>query len=87
MPDASPLIENQLLTALPADVYQNLLPHLEKVTLTRSQVLYEAGDPINDVYFPHRARLSIISKLRNGHSIDVGMVGGEGMASTSVFMG
>ena len=87
MSDTSPLIENQLLAALPSDIYQRLLPHLEMVTLTLRQVLYEAGDPINDVYFPHRALLSIISKLRDARFVEVGMVGGEGMASTSAFMG
>jgi len=88
MPDNSPLIENQLLAALSADIYQRrLLPHLEKVSLTLRQALYDAGDPINDVYFPHQALLSLISKLKGGYSVEVGMVGGEGMVSTSAFMG
>ena len=87
MADTTPPIENQLLAALPSDIYQRLLPHLEKVTLKLRDVLYEAGDPIDYVYFPHRALLSLVSKFKGGHSIEVGMVGGEGMVSTSVFMG
>jgi CRP-like cAMP-binding protein len=87
MSDTSPLIENQLLAALPSDIYQRLLPHSEKITLKLKQVLYEAGDPIDDVYFPHKSLLSLVSKLKNGRSVEVGMVGGEGMASTAAFMG
>ena len=87
MSDTSPHIRNQLLAALPADVYLRLQPHLEKVTLKLRQVLYEAGDPINDVYFPHLALLSIVSNLKGGYSVEVGMVGGEGIVSTSAFMG
>jgi CRP-like cAMP-binding protein len=87
MSDSNPLIQNKLLAALPTDIYGRLQPHLEKVTLTLKQVLYEAGGQINDVYFPHRSLLSLISKLRNGHSIEVGMAGGEGMVSPAAFMG
>ena len=80
-------IENRLLAALPADIYQRLLPHLETVTLKLRQVLYEAGDSVNYVYFPNRALLSLVSTMNNGHCAEVGMVGSEGMAPTAAFLG
>ena len=87
MPDTATPIENRLLAALPADIYQHLLPHLEKIKLELRQVLYEAGDAINYVYFPNNALLSLVLKMRNGNSAEVGMVGNEGMVGTSAFMG
>jgi CRP-like cAMP-binding protein len=87
MPDLSPHIENRLLAALPTVDYQRLLPHLEKVSLKLKQVLYEAGDVIDYVYFPNKALISLVSRMKNGTSAEVGMVGCEGMVSPSVLMG
>jgi CRP-like cAMP-binding protein len=87
MPDLNPHIENRLLAALPIEDYQRLLPHLEKVTLNLRQVLYEAGETIDYVYFPGKALISLVSKMKNGLSAEVGMIGYEGMVGTSVFMG
>ena len=87
MPDTAPPLENRLLAALPADIYRRLHPHLERITLKLKQVLYEEGDVIDYVYFPNNALISLVSKMKNGTSAEVGMVGSEGMVSTSVFMG
>jgi hypothetical protein len=82
MSDTSPL-QNQLLAALPADIYQRLQPHIEKGTLKLKEVLYEPGDPITSVYFPYKGLLSLVSKMRNIRSMEVGMVGNEGMVGTA----
>jgi CRP-like cAMP-binding protein len=87
MPDTAPPLGNRLLAALPADIYRRLLPQLEKITLKLRQVLYEEGDVINYVYFPNQALISLVSKMKNGTSAEVGMVGSEGMVSTAVLMG
>jgi CRP-like cAMP-binding protein len=79
--------ENQLLAALPADIYKRILPHLETVELKLRQVLYEAGDAVTHAYFPNNSLISLVSKMRNGHSAEVGMVGNEGIVGTSAFMG
>lgn len=70
---------NQLLAALPAEDYQRLLPHLDLVTLTSQQVLYELGEPIFQVYFPNRSIISLINTMEDGATIEVGLVGREGM--------
>lgn len=87
MPKPAPPVENRLLAALPTDIHQRLRPHLEPVTLKLRQILYETGDPLNYVYFPHQSLLSLVSLLKNGYSVEVGMVGNEGMVSISAFMG
>ncbi|MBW4471885.1 MAG: hypothetical protein KME45_15980 [Stenomitos rutilans HA7619-LM2] len=40
----------RLLAALPKADYDRLQPHLELVTLSLQQSIYEANDPIADVY-------------------------------------
>ncbi len=44
--------QNRLLAALPAEDYQRLVAHLEYVELSSAQVVCEAGEPIEYVYFP-----------------------------------
>jgi CRP-like cAMP-binding protein len=78
--------ENRLLVALPADEYERLLPHLEKVSLPLRDVLYEAHGPIPYVYFPLIGVVSLVI-MDGGFTIEVGLIGNEGMVGTPVFLG
>ncbi len=83
----SSLPENQLLAALPAQEYQRLLPHLEFVPLLLEQVIYEAEETIKYVYFPHQALVSLVSTTEDGSTVEVGIVGNDGMVGLPVFLG
>jgi CRP-like cAMP-binding protein len=82
-----PQIENHLLAALPAEDYQRLSPHLEPVELHHGQILYRAGGVIDYVYFPSKSMVSLISQLSDGSSVEIGIVGYEGMAGVSSVLG
>jgi CRP-like cAMP-binding protein len=83
---AGPIL-NRLLAALPRKEYQRLLPELEEVTLTFSDVLYQAGDAIRHVYFPNDSIISLLAEVGTSSTLEVGIVGNEGMAGLNVFMG
>jgi CRP-like cAMP-binding protein len=78
--------DNQLLAALSIEDYQRLAPHLELVTLRPQQVLYEVGEPILNVYFPNRSIISLINTMEDGATIEVGLVGREGMVGIPVIL-
>ena len=78
---------NQLLAFLPQDEYQRLVPHLESVSLSLGQVLYEPAEIIEYIYFPKQAAVSLVSLLENGSTTEVGMVGKEGIIGYPVFLG
>lgn len=78
---------NKLLAALPEDDYQRLVPHLEKVSLTKGQVIYEVGEPIEKVYFPTQGIISLVSITENGATSEIGLIGYEGMVGLPVFLG
>ena len=78
---------NRLLAMLPKNEYKRLLPSLKTVDLVLGDVLYEPGDVIKYVYFPNDSIVSLISELTETSSLEVGMVGNEGMAGLAVFMG
>jgi CRP-like cAMP-binding protein len=79
--------QNQLLAALPELAWQRWRPHLEPVTLTLGQVLYESGDTLGHVYFPTTAIVSLLYVMENGASAEIAVVGLEGMVGVSLFMG
>lgn len=78
---------NRLLATLPKNEYTRLLPKLKTVKLVLGEELYVSGDTIKYVYFPNDSIISLISELSETSWLEVGMVGNEGMAGLSVFMG
>jgi CRP-like cAMP-binding protein len=80
-------ITNRLLAILPKHEYQRLLPQLEHVALTFAEVIYEPGASMRHVYFPNDSIVSLVAEVADSATLDVGLVGNEGMAGISVFMG
>ena len=85
-PISSPL-DNHILEALPDDVKDRLFPHLTEVALKRGEVLYEAGAPLRQVYFPTDCIVSLLYVLENGASAEMSVVGKEGAIGVSMFIG
>ena len=80
-------IQNSLLAALPRKSYLQLLPGLAPVELVFGKVLYEAGDPIRDVYFPTQSLVSLLTLVEGHLALEVGMVGREGMVGVPLVLG
>ena len=79
--------ENQLLAALPDEDRERLLPNLRRVPLALGDVLYEADERIQYVYFPTSGVVSVLCTTDDGASIEAATVGREGMAGIPVFLG
>jgi CRP-like cAMP-binding protein len=78
--------ENRLLVALPRAEHDRLLPHLEKVSLPLRDILYEANGPIAHVFFPLNCVISLVI-MDGGFTLEVGIIGNEGMVGTPFFLG
>jgi CRP-like cAMP-binding protein len=78
---------NRLLAALPKDEYQRLLPKLEPFPLAFGEVIYEFGDPIRNVYFPISGIISLLAAVDDRSTLEVGIVGREGMVGLPAFLG
>ena len=75
---AFPNVRNRLLQALSAEEFGRLGPKLRPVHLVRGEVLYNAGDRAESVYFPLSGVVSLLSTTESGEVVEVGMVGNEG---------
>jgi CRP-like cAMP-binding protein len=80
-------IRNSVLGALLATQYDRVLPKLEHVTLQAGQTLYRAEQEIEDVYFPEQAVVSMIDSMDDGRTVEVGIIGREGIVGLNVFLG
>jgi CRP-like cAMP-binding protein len=78
---------NRLLAALPKDEYRRLSPGLELFPLVFGEVIYEPSDLIRYVYFPTSGVISLLAAVEDRATLEVGLVGREGMVGLPAFMG
>jgi CRP-like cAMP-binding protein len=78
---------NRFLASLPKDACDWLRPYLEPVDLPLRKILYEAGQPIEHVYFPGSGMISLVIRLEDGAAVEAGVVGREGLIGISGVLG
>ena len=83
----SPPIANKLLAALPKKEYQALQSRLEETPLVFEEFIYRPNELISDVYFPNSGIISLLAGVNAHGTLEVGLVGNEGMLGLSVFLG
>lgn len=78
---------NHLLRTIPRREYDLLLPHLELVELPQRLILHEAGEKIEFAYFPNEGLASLVVLTSDGRSVEVAIVGREGVVGTPLAVG
>ncbi len=79
-------IENALIARLPPRELAELRPHLQRVTLVQGQAIYEAGAPVEEVYFVENGLVSLIADTGDGGQVEVGMTGRDGVAGVAALL-
>jgi CRP-like cAMP-binding protein len=83
MQRSSSALQNLLLAALPADDLELLTPHFAQVELDRGKLLYDPGDRVDAIYFPHDGVISLMTLMENGAAIESATIGREGALGLS----
>lgn len=78
---------NRLLAAVPAADRRRMQERMEPVKFDLRQPVYEPGKPIEYVYFPLTAVISMLAVMDDGQAVEVATMGNEGMAGLPVFLG
>lgn len=86
-PFLRPPLRNRILAALPREESERLRPRQVSVNLAKGRVLHHAGDPVRHLYFPTGGMVSLISTGRDGASVEVGMIGDEGVVGVASLLG
>jgi CRP-like cAMP-binding protein len=86
LPSSQPC-DNRLLDLLSTDEYRPLAPYLEKVDLNIKDTIGERGQPIQYIFFPCTAVLSVLNLMLDGQAVEVGTIGNEGFYGIDVLIG
>lgn len=70
--------DNRLLAAMPAEAIRLLSADLKEKTFKQGAVLQEAGEPIEQIYFPQSGMISLVVVTQDGGAIEAATVGREG---------
>jgi CRP-like cAMP-binding protein len=79
--------QNLTLLALPPRELAVLEPHLEYVDLPQHQILHEPGARIDFAYFLNQGLVSLVILTADGKSVEVALVGREGIVGTPLAVG
>lgn len=77
---------NAVLHAIPPEELRRLLPQMEQVEFATRQVIYQAGEAINAVYFPTSALMSLQLSTADGETVELATVGREGFTGLSAIL-
>jgi CRP-like cAMP-binding protein len=77
---------NHLLAALPSVDYHRLVPDLVRRKVKPGDILHRQGQRLDRVLFPETAICSLIQTLDEGRSVEVAMIGDEGMVGIGVVL-
>jgi CRP-like cAMP-binding protein len=84
---AGKAVSNLILLSLPDKEFNLLRPHLEPVDLPQHKILHEPGEKIDFAYFLNDGMTSLVALSHDGRSVEVGIVGKEGMVGMSLSAG
>lgn len=88
MPETHPYAgPNRLLAAMPRDEFCRYFSHLTPTHLEQRKVIHESGVPVREVYFIERGVASVLTVMADGSTIEVGMVGCEGLLGVTSVLG
>jgi CRP-like cAMP-binding protein len=76
-------MKNFLLSLLSPSDLKRLEPHLKPMRFEQHHALFEADQQIRHVYFPTSAVVSLVTALSTGESIEVAMIGLDGVVGAS----
>jgi CRP-like cAMP-binding protein len=79
-------IRNRLLQQLDRQDAAALQSALQHIKLEYGKVLYQAGQPIEFVYFPLAGVISMVKTMSDGSAAEVATIGNEGMAGSPVLI-
>jgi CRP-like cAMP-binding protein len=78
---------NRLLAALPSSDLRRMLTGCETVELAFADVLYTPRESLSHVYFPTTSFISLVMPVDDSASLEVGLIGNEGMFGIPLVLG
>jgi CRP-like cAMP-binding protein len=78
---------NRLLDVLSPSAFARLRAHLQPCVMHSGETIHNPGHAAEYVYFPICGVISVVATMSNGASVEIAMIGREGMFSISAILG
>ena len=78
---------NRILASLSPGDFGSLAPHLDPVAFKVRHVFFRPHEPIETVVFPESGFASVVATTESGRSLEVGIIGREGVIGVPVIFG
>src|ERR1700722_9744175 len=78
---------NGILASLSPEDFESLAPHLNPLTFNVRYVFFRPHEPIETVVFPESGFASVVATTESGRSLEVGIIGREGVIGVPVIFG
>jgi CRP-like cAMP-binding protein len=72
---------------MPDNEYRIVRPHLEYLALPSHLTLHEPSERLKFLYFPNAGLISLIVPMKDGQTVEAGVVGFEGAAGIAIAVG
>ena len=76
-------MDNLWLAALDAEDRRRIEPHLAERALVQGETLYDAGQPVDEVWFPLRGVVSLMTLLDDDKMVETAAIGREGLVGVT----
>jgi CRP-like cAMP-binding protein len=80
-------VSNRILLSIPESEYRVIRPYLEYLTLPSHLTLHEPGERLKFLYFPNAGLISLVVLMKDGRTVEVGVMGSEGAAGVPIAAG
>jgi CRP-like cAMP-binding protein len=80
-------IANRILLSLPQASLKRLRPALEFCAIAAGEVISRLGQPIEYRHFVNRGVISLVKTMKDGRTVEIGVVGAEGISNPCSIFG
>ncbi len=84
---AADQLGNRLVDCLPASERDAVMANSRDVRLGIGEVVAEAGQPLNNAYFPRNGLFSLVALVDDGSMVEAATIGNEGMLGIQIILG
>lgn len=80
-------VHNRLLASLSQADAERLIPQLRPIEFKVRHIFFKAHQPIKTIVFPESGFASVVATSKTGESLEVGVIGSEGLVGVPVILG
>jgi CRP-like cAMP-binding protein len=78
---------NDILARLPSEYQEQILAAARPIDLKPGRMLHRFGEPTSAYYFPLSGVVSLTVEVKDGQTVEVGLVGSDGLVGVGALLG